>query len=89
MFFTTLQESLSIQKDSILGILDKDWSTTFKFVPLCRNELLRSKTAPLDGLLRGRPSRIICSRNFKTMATPTLRKDQDNSCVRFLEIEDI
>ena len=45
MFFTTLQESLSIQKDSILGILDKDWSTTFKFVPPCRNELLRSKTA--------------------------------------------
>ena len=47
MFFTTLQESLSIQKDSILGILDKDWSTTFKFVPPCRNELLRSKTAHL------------------------------------------
>ena len=48
-FFTTLQESLSIQKDSILEILDKDWSTTFKFVPPCRNELLRSKTAHLDG----------------------------------------
>ena len=47
--FTTLQESLSIQKDSILGILDKDLSTTFKFVPPCRNELLRSKTAHLDG----------------------------------------
>ena len=88
MFFTTLQESLRIQKDSKLGIMDKDWSTTFKFLPPCRNELLRSKTAHLD--LRGRPSRIICSRNFKTMATPRLRKDQDNSsCVRFLEIEDI
>ena len=33
----------------ILGILDKDWSTTFKFVPPCRNELLRSKTAHLEG----------------------------------------
>ena len=47
--FTTLQESLRIQKDSILGIMDKDWSTTFKFVPHCRNELLRSKMAHLDG----------------------------------------
>ena len=44
MFFSTLQETLSIQKDSILGILDKDWSTTtFEFVPPCRNELLCSK----------------------------------------------
>ena len=41
MFFTTLQESLRIQKDSILGILDKDMSTAFKFVPPYRNELLR------------------------------------------------
>ena len=49
MFLTTLQESLRIQKDSIFGILDKDWSTTFKFVPPCRNEFLRSKTAHLDG----------------------------------------
>ena len=49
MFFTTLQESLSIQKDSILGILDKDWSTTFNFVPPYRNELLRLKTAHIDG----------------------------------------
>ena len=88
-FFTTLQESLRIQKDSILGVMDKDWSTTFKFMPPCRNELLRSKTTHLDDWLRGRPSRIICSRYFKTMATPRLRKDQDNSCVRFLEIEDI
>ena len=48
-FFTTLQESLRIQKDTILGIMDKDWSTTFKFVPPCGNELLRSKTAQLDG----------------------------------------
>ena len=47
--FSNLQESLRIQKDSILGIMDKDWSTTFKFVPHCRNELLRSKTAHLDG----------------------------------------
>ena len=47
--FTTLQESLRIQKDSLLGIMDKDWSTTFKFVPRCRNELLRWKTAHLDG----------------------------------------
>ena len=30
--FTTLQESLRIQKDSILGIMDKDWSTIFKFL---------------------------------------------------------
>ena len=49
MFFTTLQETLTIQKDSILGILDKDWSTTFKFVPPSQNELLRLKTAHLDG----------------------------------------
>ena len=48
-FFTTLQESLRIQKDTILGIMDKDWSTTFKFVPPCGNELLHSKTAQLDG----------------------------------------
>ena len=48
-FFTTLQESLRNQKDSILGITDQDWSTTFKFVAPCRNELLRSKTAHLDG----------------------------------------
>ena len=47
--FTTLQENLRIQKDSILGIMDQDWSTTFKFVPPCRNELLRLKTAHLDG----------------------------------------
>ena len=45
----TRKLSLSIEKDSILGILDKDWSTTFKFVPPCRNELLRSITAHLDG----------------------------------------
>ena len=49
VFFTTLQESLRIQKDSILGIMDKDWSTTFKFLTPCRNELLCSKTAHLDG----------------------------------------
>ena len=47
--FTTLQESLRILKDSILGIMDKDRSTTFKFVTPCQNELLRSKTAHLDG----------------------------------------
>ena len=47
--FSNLQESLRIQKDSILGIMDKDWSTTFKFVPRCRNELLRLKTAHPDG----------------------------------------
>ena len=35
--YTNLQESLRIQKDSILWIMDKDWSTTFKFVPRCRN----------------------------------------------------
>ena len=49
MFFTTLQESLRIQKDSILVIMDKDWSTTFKFLPPYRNELLSSKTVHLDG----------------------------------------
>ena len=49
MFFTTLQESLRIQKDSVVGIMDKDLSTTFKLVPPCRNELLSSKTAHLDG----------------------------------------
>ena len=42
-FFTSLQESLRIQKDSILGIMDKDWSTTFKFVPPCRYELYARK----------------------------------------------
>ena len=48
------------------------------------------KRHTFDGWPRGRPSHIICSRNFKTLATPRLRKDQDNSfCVRFLEIEDI
>ena len=35
---TTIQESLRIEKDTILGIIDKDWSTTFKFVPPCQNE---------------------------------------------------
>ena len=49
MFFTILQESLRIQKDSRLGIMEKDRSTTFKFVPPCRNERLRSKMAHLDG----------------------------------------
>ena len=49
MFFTTLQESVRVQKDSILGIMYKNWSATFKFVPPCRNELLSSKTAHLDG----------------------------------------
>ena len=89
MFFTILQEILRIQKDSILEMMDKDWSTIFQFLPPYRNELLRSKTTHLDGWLRVRPSRIICSRNFKTMATPRLRKDKDHSCcVRFLETED-
>ena len=88
-FFTTLQESLRIQKESILGIMGKDWSTTFKFLLPCRNELLCSKTAHLDRYLSGRPSQVICSRIFKTMATPRPRKDQDNSCMRFLAIEDI
>ena len=49
MFFTTLQESLRIQKDIILGTMDEDWSTTFKFVLPYRNELLCSKMAHLDG----------------------------------------
>ena len=48
-FFTTLHESLRIQEDSILGVMDKDLSTIFKFVPPCRIELLRSKTAHLNG----------------------------------------
>ena len=52
MFFTTLQESLRIQKDGILGTMDKDWSTTFKFLPPSRNELLCSKMAHLDGHLQ-------------------------------------
>jgi len=37
MFFTTLQERLRIQKDCILGLMNKDWSTIFKFLPSCRN----------------------------------------------------
>ena len=49
MFLTTLQESLRVQKDGILGIMDNDRSTTFKFLPPCRNELLSSKKAHLDG----------------------------------------
>ena len=79
MFFTTLQESLKLHKDNMPGLMDKDCSATLKFLPPCCNELLRSKTAHLDGYLHGRPSQIICSRNFKTMATLRLRKDQDNS----------
>ena len=30
--FTTLQQSLRIQKDSILGIMEKDWCTTFRYL---------------------------------------------------------
>ena len=37
MFYTTSQESLRIQKDRKLGIMDKDWSTAFRFVPPCRS----------------------------------------------------
>ena len=48
MFFTTLQESLKLQKDSMLGLMDKDCSATFKFVPPFWSELLRSKTAHLE-----------------------------------------
>ena len=43
VFFTNLQKSLRIQKDSILGIMDKDWSTTFKLVPPCRNNFYARK----------------------------------------------
>ena len=50
MFFTTLQESLKFHKDSMHGLMDKDCSATFKFLPPCWNELLRSKKAHLvDG----------------------------------------
>ena len=48
MFFTTLQESLKLHKDSIPWIMDKDCSATFNFLPLWLNELLRSKTAHFD-----------------------------------------
>ena len=41
--FTTLQESLRILKDSILGIMDNDWSTILKFLPPYRNELFTLK----------------------------------------------
>ena len=34
MFFTTLQESLNLHKDSMPGLMDKDCSATFKFLPL-------------------------------------------------------
>ena len=79
MFFITLQESLKLLKDSIPGLIYKDCSATFKFLPPCWNELLLSKTAHLDCKLHGHPSQIICSRNFKNVATLRLRKDQDNS----------
>ena len=46
--FTTLQGSLRLHKDSMPGLMDKDRSATFKFLPPCWNELLRSKTAHLD-----------------------------------------
>ena len=49
MFFTTLQESLKLHKDSVPGIMDKDCSATFRFLPPCLNEFLRCKTAHLDG----------------------------------------
>ena len=49
VFYHFTRKFLSIQKDSVLGILDKDWYTTFKFVPPCRNELLSLKKAHLDG----------------------------------------
>ena len=55
-------------------------STTFKFLPPCQNELLSSKTAHLDGSLRGRMSRIICSRNFKTVATATEKRSRQILC---------
>ena len=48
VFFTTLQESLRLHKDSMPGLMDKDCSATFKFLPPCWNELLRSKRAHLD-----------------------------------------
>ena len=48
VFFTTLQESLRLHKDSVPGLMDKDCSATFKFLPPCWNELLHSKTAHLD-----------------------------------------
>ena len=43
--FTTLQEHLKLQKDS----MDKDCSATFKLLLPSWNELLRLKTAHLDG----------------------------------------
>ena len=49
MFFTTLQERLKFLKDSMPGLMDKDCSATFKFLPPCWNALLRSKTAHVDG----------------------------------------
>ena len=49
VFFTTLQESLRLQKDIMPGLKYKDFSATLKLPPPCRNELLRSKTACLDG----------------------------------------
>ena len=47
-FLPLLQESLRLHKDSMPGLMDKDCSATFKFLPPCWNELLRSKTAHLD-----------------------------------------
>ena len=44
-----LQERLRLQKDSMPGLMDKDWSATFKFLLPYHNELLRLKTAHLDG----------------------------------------
>ena len=48
--FITLQERLKFHKDSMPGLMDKHClATTFKCLPPCLKELLRSKTAHLDG----------------------------------------
>ena len=44
--FTTFQGSLKLHKDSIPGLMNKDCSATFKFLPPCWNELLRSNHLP-------------------------------------------
>ena len=76
MFFTTLQESLRLQKDIMPGLMYKDFSATFKLVGM--NFCIRKRHTLMVSFLAARLRS--CSRNFKTMATPRLRKIQDN-CV--------
>ena len=90
VFFTTLQESLKLHKDSMPGLMDKNCPTTLKFLPPCWNELLRSKTAHLDEVSFAaahlRSSAAATSRPWLSKTEKTIRQ---LCSVSFLEIEDI